>query len=119
MLAVAQAFRDGIGNLGAYPQFDKWQHRTIALRDIVQAHVEQARIRNGEIDWNTGEPIARYPDKPTTVERVAPTPGTLAYAAKVQARMIDPTPQEGETEEQAKARVDYYRGYDDDGLPCD
>jgi hypothetical protein len=47
------------------------------------------------------------------------TPGTLAYAEAVQAEMCDITPRAGETPEEARARRDYYRGFDDDGLPSD
>lgn len=46
-------------------------------------------------------------------------PGTAAYALAVDAEMTDPTPRAGETRSQALARRDYYRGYDDDGLPSD
>lgn len=48
-----------------------------------------------------------------------PKPGTLEYAQKVHDDMTDPRPKNGETAEEARARRDYYRGYDDDGLPSD
>ena len=47
------------------------------------------------------------------------TPGTLAYAQKYHEIMTSLDPQGTETPEQALARRDYYRGYDDDGLPSD
>jgi hypothetical protein len=56
-------------------------------------------------------------DGPDKMDRLIP--GSLAYAMRVDADMTDPKPKAGETEAMARARRDYYRGHDDDGLPSD
>jgi hypothetical protein len=114
------------GRTSAGPFFDLGIDPRIML-DLAEATDIQQAIRDGRIDWQTGDVIEgdKAPYYPAPVEQHPewpggdPEPGTLAYAQAVHDDMTDPAPKAGETEAQARARRDYYRGYDDDGLPSD
>lgn len=72
VLAIADAFKSGRApNLP-----DVWRDRAIAIKAIYDAGLIQQAIRDGKIDWQTGEPIDHDfwdgPDKDYTQRSHAP-----------------------------------------------